>query len=182
MVCAGIISQSPVPALSADHRINPAGQQNQQLSAYELVMQDLNPQQENNVISPPPLKKEKTFNEGRGLTFAEIKYVNSVGLLGDVMIAHMLGDNFAAALEGEAGTNHQRVLATLGAEFAARHGVKVTGEYLRQLIEFQFASGKEEERIGQYGAGVSYYYKLSKGILDKIGVNVSYSKADDKDL
>ncbi|MCE5210976.1 MAG: hypothetical protein LLG40_05440 [Deltaproteobacteria bacterium] len=78
------------------------------------------------------------------------------------MIAHMLGENFAVALEGEGGANHQRILATLGTEFAKRHGIKVTGEYLRQLIDFQFVSGSEEERIGQFGAGVNYYYKVDK--------------------
>lgn len=126
-------------------------------------MQDhLSQPQKENPVSLPPLKKEKYFNEGRGLTFAGIKYNSAMGLLGDVMIAHMLGENFAVALEGEGGVRHQRILATLGAEFARRHGIKVTGEYLRQLIEYQFASGREEERIGQFGAGVNYYYKVDK--------------------
>lgn len=78
------------------------------------------------------------------------------------MIAHMLGENFAVALEGEAGPMQMRFLATLGGEFAHKHGFKVTAEYLQQLIEFQFASGMEEQRIGQPGAGASYYYKVDK--------------------
>lgn len=97
-------------------------------------------------------------------------------------IAHSLGFNNAYALGLELGTKQQRYNATLGHVLSAQQRIKLTGEYLKQDLNFDFDSGKVDQWVGQWAYGLAYQYIVPKGLVNDINLKLNYSKADSKDL
>lgn len=98
--------------------------------------------------------------------------------------AQKLGGSAAMALDGEYGPNQQRINATLGQLFGKNNMLKITGEYLRQKLDFSFDSGAISQWVGQQAYGAMYTYVLPHNSIFLAGItaDVSYSMASSKDL
>ncbi|MDD2565678.1 MAG: Ig-like domain-containing protein [Candidatus Gracilibacteria bacterium] len=127
-------------------------------------------------------KKETGFDNGRGLLGIGTTYSSNMGMLTQGMIAHMMGDDTAFAIEVEAGSDQARYLATIGYKVSKNGKVKLTYEHFEQALDFTFKSGTEGARIGQNSVGLAYEYKLPKGLVDTLAVKGYFTQADSKDL
>lgn len=95
-----------------------------------------------------------------------------------------LGQYTAMALDAEYGRQQQRINGTFGVLLGRGNMLKVTGEYLRQKLDFDFDSGTISQWIGQQAYGAMYTYVLPHNSIFLAGItaDVSYSMASSKNL
>lgn len=116
-----------------------------------------------------PLKLGTTFSENFGAIF-------------NAQFVQALNYSNAIALALDLGSKEYRFSGTWGYAINNSQRVKLTGEYLVQKLDFDFASGTETESIGQAAVGLAYQLLLSKKFVHALNVTTTYSKAQSKDL
>ncbi|MFA6409149.1 MAG: IPT/TIG domain-containing protein, partial [Gammaproteobacteria bacterium] len=106
--------------------------------------------------------------------------------LGNYMLQAKVAQGFNAynafALAMELGKSQRRYSGTYGHAFDQQQRLKVTAEYLKQNLDFNFTTGTATEWVGQAAYGAAYQYVLPKGIFNAINLSVGFSKADNKAL
>jgi hypothetical protein len=110
-----------------------------------------------------------------------IRYDSDLSWIADLGYAHQFGD-FAAALKGSVGMNELRGNATLGYAITKNQQVKVTYEYLRQNLPFEFTAGNVNQWVSQQAFGAAYRYVFNKSWLQSAEMYGSYAKANSKEL
>lgn len=71
-----------------------------------------------------------------------------------------LTNETAYSVLGEAGLKNLRIGGTFGIQLACNARVKISGEYLRQRINYAFLNGDESRWIGQGAFGAGYQYDI----------------------
>ena len=111
---------------------------------------------------------------------------NFLGAIGQAEIAFPFNEHVAGALGLEGGERHNRYSATLGLDINPDQRIKLTGEYLRQNIDYTFFSGTDRQWVDQTAIGLDYEYNLNKNscpeFYDYIDLSGYYSHAPSKDL
>ena len=110
-----------------------------------------------------------------------IRYDSDLSWIADLGYSHQIG-NFAAALKASVGMNELRGNATLGYALTKNQQVKVTYEYLRQNLPFEFTSGNINQWVSQQAFGAAYRYVFNSSWLQSAELYGSYAKANSKEL
>ncbi len=110
-----------------------------------------------------------------------IRYDSDLSWIADLGYSHQIG-NFAAALKASVGMNELRGNATVGYALTSNQQVKLTYEYLRQNLPFEFTAGNVNEWVSQQALGASYRYVFNKSWLQSLEVYGTYAKANSKEL
>ena len=95
---------------------------------------------------------------------------------------YALNDSNAVALELDGGSRVIRTNGTYGLALNDHNRVKVTGEYLRESLEFDFLSGDTRQWVQQGAVGAAYEYLLGQGLFQDIAIGTHYSQAQNKNL
>lgn len=95
---------------------------------------------------------------------------------------YLFNHNNAFSIIADYGPKELRGNFTFAHQFNARNRIKVTYEYLKQKLPFDFASVTVNKWIGQNAYGVDYEYLVGKGILHSVELTGSYVKAHSMDL
>ena len=77
-----------------------------------------------------------------------LRYDTDLSWIADLGYSHQIG-NFAGALKASIGPNEYRGNATLGYALTKNQQVKLTYEYLRQNLPFEFTSGNVNQWVSQ---------------------------------
>ena len=80
------------------------------------------------------------------------------------------------------GAKQQRANLTWGVAVASQQRVKLTAEYLRQDMDFDFFAGHQKEWEGQQAYGLAYQYVIPHSWLNAVNVDVNYSLAQTRNL
>lgn len=94
-----------------------------------------------------------------------------------------LNTDAAASLAIEAGPRNYRANGTLGFNFSDTQRFKLTGEYLRQDIDYNFfPTGTTRQWVQQGAAGLNYQHALTPSGLNYFDISGYYSHAPSKTL
>lgn len=110
-----------------------------------------------------------------------LRYDTDLSWIADLGYSQQIG-NFAAALKASIGPNEYRGNATLGYALTKNQQVKVTYEYLRQNLPFEFTSGNINQWVSQQAFGAAYRYVFNNSRLQSAELYGSYAKANSKEL
>jgi hypothetical protein len=106
-----------------------------------------------------------------------------VGTTAKGKFSHLIGDNSAFSVLGEAGPRNYRVGATLGWQFYDNQRLKISGEFLEQDIKYAFFSGTSREWVKQGAFGAHYQYDLNHyRYSPQFNLKAGYSHAPSKQL
>lgn len=110
---------------------------------------------------------------------------NTQNFLGGIFrgqFTNSLSTDAAASLGVEAGPRNYRVDGTVGFNLSNCQRLKLTGEYLRQDIDYSFATGVAREWMQQGAGGLDYQQHLTANGLNYIDLIGYYSHAPSKTL
>lgn len=94
-----------------------------------------------------------------------------------------INEDFAYSVLGEAGIKNYRANGTLGAKIDAVNRVKLSGEYLRQKINYAFFSGNSKEWVEQAALGANFQHDLGRSYYSaQLEVGAYVSHAPNKNL
>lgn len=102
--------------------------------------------------------------------------------IGQAKLSSYLAPNTAGMVAVEAGPRNYRASGTLGWELVPCHRLKVTGEWLWQNIDFNFATTPSREWVQQEALGVGYQYLLNNPVINYLDLTGYYSHAPSKNL
>ncbi len=88
----------------------------------------------------------------------------------------------ATAVELAAGPKVFRANGTYGYALNDKNRIKLTGEYLRENLEFDYFTGDTRQWVGQGAVGAAYEYWLDGGIFKSLQLGSYYSHAGSKNL
>jgi hypothetical protein len=88
----------------------------------------------------------------------------------------------AYSLAFELGTKERRISATFGNTITEQQRIKLSVEYLMQDLSFNFVTGTVDQWIGQVAYGLAYEYVIPEGIINDFNLNLTYSKAENKNI
>ncbi len=88
----------------------------------------------------------------------------------------------AAAVELDGGPRVFRANGTYGLALNDNNRVKLSAEYLRENLDFDFYTGDTRQWVDQGAIGVSYQYLLGDDIFKNVEVGSHYSHAPNKNL
>ncbi len=83
---------------------------------------------------------------------------------------------------GEVGVNNYRLNLTAGTLLNDQNRIKLSAEYLRQNIKYQFLSGTTQQWLQQYAVGGGYQYGVCDDFKCFVGLNAYASHAPSKSL
>lgn len=140
-------------------------------------------------LSPNPLECEQqkqswmasdpvAYLSGKSYTngpiSAGIKYDNELGWILGLGVVQMIDGNMGVALKMGLGANEIRGNLTGGWAFTDNQQLKITYEYLRQNLPFDFATGTVNSWVYQNGIGGAYQYLLRSRILHSLELSGHY--------
>ena len=102
---------------------------------------------------------------------------NFLGVIAHGQVTHDLGYNTAGMAAIELGARNYRASATVGWAINPANRIKITGEYLRQDIDYSFFSGVTRQWVQQGAVGVGYQYALNDRFQNYFNLNGYYSHA-----
>ncbi|MCD6046344.1 MAG: hypothetical protein K0R48_1507, partial [Gammaproteobacteria bacterium] len=105
-----------------------------------------------------------------------------LGLVGQLKSFFSWSEDKAVALELDGGPRVFRGNGTYGFALDDNTRVKLTAEYLRESLDFDFYSGDTMQWVQQGAVGASYEYLLKGGVIKNVAVGGHYSHAQSKDL
>lgn len=106
-----------------------------------------------------------------------------VGTTGKAKYSKSITDNSAFSVLGEAGPRNYRLGATVGLLIHDDQRLKISGDFLRQDIEYAFYSGNSREWVQQGSVGAYYRYDLNEySFLPQVNLKAGYSHAPSKNL
>lgn len=128
-----------------------------------------------------------SFNSNQiGLTNSPISfnatYSDTFGAYVSAGYLYLLNQWSGLDLKAEVGDKTMRANGTYGFLIGSHDELKISGEYLRQDLGFDFASGTTYQWIGQSAGGLSYQHILPNKWLNALSANVYYSRAQNKEL
>lgn len=95
----------------------------------------------------------------------------------------ILSDNSAASIFGELGRKNYRANGTYGFYFNPCSRFKITGEFLREKLGYNFSTGKVHKWLGQCAIGGNFEYLFSWiWFLKSVDVGGYYSRSQSKHL
>ncbi len=105
-------------------------------------------------------------------------------VVGQLKSFYTLGEEQAVALELDGGPRVFRGNGTYAYALNDNNRVKLTGEYLREDLDFEFYTGDTRQWVQQDAIGAAYEYLLGdgEGIFKNIDIDSHYSHAQSKDL
>lgn len=107
-----------------------------------------------------------------------------LGVIAEVKLASYLSHSQrdALALELNAGPNVFRANTTYGLGITDKQRIKVTYDYLRQQLDFDFASGTTSQWVDQSAIGMDYAYLLDNRFFESIEWGGYFSHSSSKTL
>ncbi len=105
-------------------------------------------------------------------------------VVGQLKSFYSFNEDQAAAFELDGGPRVFRGNGTYAYALNDKNRVKLTGEYLREDLDFEFYTGDTRQWVQQGAVGAAYEYLLGdgEGIFKNIDVGSHYSHAQSKDL
>ena len=107
---------------------------------------------------------------------------NFLNVIGHGQVTHDLTANMAGMAALEAGPRNYRAAATLGWAINTDNRIKLTGEYLRQDIDYTFFSGVTRQWVQQLAVGLDYQYAFNDRFQDYFTLKGFYSHAPSVNL
>ncbi len=117
-----------------------------------------------------------------GPVYGGATYSDLYGWIFTGQYTQQIGIMNALSLILDGGPRQTRANLTWGMQPRQNQLFKVTAEYLRQKMEFNFLSGEVREWIGQPAIGAQYEYLLNSNIINDVFVGGHYSYANSKTL
>ena len=105
-----------------------------------------------------------------------------LGAVGQIKSLFGFNDSNAAAVELDGGSKVFRGNATYAYAFNDKNRFKVTGEFLRENLEFDYLTGDTRQWVNQGAVGAAYQYWLGGDLFKSLQVGSHYSHAGSKDL
>ncbi len=93
-----------------------------------------------------------------------------------------LTDKAAISVLGEYGTDQYRINGTAGFQLYSQGMFKFGGEYLSQVLPFEFDSGTIDERVGQTAYGFDFQHNVNHQALRNINLGGYWAKAPNVSL
>lgn len=113
---------------------------------------------------------------------AELKYDSYLSWMLGLNYLQMFGESAGLAGKFTAGLNEFRANLTAGYAFNKDNQLKLTYEYLRQNLPFDFASGSVDQWVDQNSLGAAYQYIIGHKILHSLELNAYATRARSKTL
>ena len=111
--------------------------------------------------------------------------VNYDSLMGTILggqYAQKLTNNFALGALGEYGEDQYRLSGTAGFQVSEQGMVKVTAEYLSQVLPFSFDSGDIDQRVDQSAYGARFQQNINHSFVQDVNVGGYWANAPNTDL
>lgn len=123
---------------------------------------------------------------------------DNFGLVGPLKIGAEYSQNFGGIVKAQflqalnysnalgimldLGSKEYRINGTWGHDVSDAYRFKLTGEYLAQKLDFDFASGTQSKFVGQTAIGLVNQFFIGQKYVRALYLNPTYSKAQSKDL
>ncbi len=104
-------------------------------------------------------------------------YDTLLGMIFNTQYVQKIKQSWAIGLLGEYGLNQYRINGTLGHQLWENTQVKLTAEYLSQVLPFDFDSGNINQRVGQAAYGLQFQQNFHDPIFQDVNFGGYYSKA-----
>lgn len=98
------------------------------------------------------------------------EYDTLLGVIVNAQYAHSLGKDWAVGLISEYGPNQYRFNGTLGRKLWENAEIKLSTDYLSQVLPFDFDSGNIDQRVHQTAYGFEVQQNLHHAIFQSINV------------
>ena len=109
-------------------------------------------------------------------------YDTLLGTVFNGQYAQKVNDFSALSVLGEYGSEQYRLNATAGFQVYPHGLFKVGGEYLSQVLPFNFDSGSIDERVGQSAYGFDFQHQVNQAALKNINLGGYWAKAPNVSL
>lgn len=129
--------------------------------------------------TPPALPN--TPDTGKGIS-TSVQQDSLLSVVGQIKSFFSFNDKQAVAVELDGGPRILRGNGTYAYALNDNNRVKLTAEYLREDLDFEFYTGDTRQWVQQGAVGAAYEYLLGDGIFKNINVGSHYSHAQSKDL
>ncbi len=108
----------------------------------------------------------------------------TLGFIAEAKLASYLSYNErdALALEFDGGPKVFRANVTYGIDLTSRQRAKLTYEYLRQNLDFDFKSGHTSRWVYQNAIGGAYAYLLDNRFIESLGFGGYFSQSPSKNI
>ena len=125
------------------------------------------------VIDAVNLSQISTNNSTEGIKNVQpislsIDQDSLVGWIADVKALLAINPTHAAVVELAAGPEILRANGTYGYALNDKSRIKVTGEYLRENLEFDYLTGDTKQRVVQGAIGAAYEYLLGGMVFKRL--------------
>jgi hypothetical protein len=112
-----------------------------------------------------------------------VQHSSQFGTIVNSKYTQDFNDANAIGLEFDIGGDENREGVTWGGMLSPNQRIKITGERLAQMLDFDFATGNVNQSIPQYAGGVEYQYLFfNSPIFQDLTLGGYYSKADSENL
>ncbi len=133
-------------------------------------------------IPPAPVPLQPSSSSPPYAVNFSLQQDSMLGVVGQLKSFLSLDDEHALAAEVDAGPRVWRVNGTYGFALSDNHRLKLTAEYLREALDFNFYTGDTRQWVDQGAIGASYQYLLANDIFKSVAVGSHYSHAPSKNL
>lgn len=113
---------------------------------------------------------------------ADLRYDADLSWIFGLKYLHMFNESFGVAGKFTAGPRELRGNITAGYALSKDHQFKITYEYLRQDLPFDFASGTVREWVDQHALGFAYQYLIRHEIFHSLELSAYTIRANNKEL
>lgn len=153
------------------------GEYNSQNPAFSMFSpQETTPADPLNILQMIPAKQylgPVSFNS---------RYDTLLGMIFGTQYTQKVNEETALGFLGEYGPNQYRLNGTIGYEILPDSQVKFSGEYLSQVLPFEFDSGNINQRVGQWAYGLSLRHNFHESFFRDVNLNSYWSKAPNVSL
>jgi hypothetical protein len=111
-----------------------------------------------------------------------VNYDTLIGTILNGQYAQKLSDSVALGALGEYGTDQYRLSGTAGFKVSEEGMMKVTAEYLSQVLPFSFDSGNIDQRVDQNAYGARFQQNMNNSLIQDVNVGGYWAKAPNTDL
>lgn len=110
------------------------------------------------------------------------EYNSRFGIMGRGDISMMIGEDAGFDLELAIGPKQREALIKAGWQFSENGQLRITAHELRQLMEFEFASGNESRWVAQHTIGATIRFKPNIKYIEYLEASGYLSKSDSQKL
>jgi hypothetical protein len=131
---------------------------------------------ENDTTSDNAMVSSQMLNVNGPLQFSTI-FSDQYGFMLNTEYSHLLNIRNAIALEGDIGSQENRINLTFGHAFSPKNRIKFTVEGLGQNQTFNFDSGDIDQWVFQFAGGAEFQKLLSNGFLNNFSIGGYYARS-----